>query len=160
MNDQVDLILQQWKNTKPELDCSDMGVVGRLGRVNDKWKQQVNTVFNEQKMSGIEFDILATLRRSQIPLTPTELYKTLMLSSGAMSTRIENLVQRGLIERISSEQDRRSCKVMLTTEGITVIDIALEAHLGNMNGMLEILNKDEKLQLASLLKKILLAEKE
>jgi len=156
MNDQVDLILQQWKNTKPELDCSDMGVVGRLGRVNNQWKQQLNTVFNEQEMSGIEFDILATLRRNQVPLTPTELYKTLMLSSGAMSTRIENLVQRGLIERISSEQDRRSCKVMLTTKGKTSIDIALEAHIANMGNMLEPLSDDEKTQLATLLKKILL----
>ncbi|MBB1272365.1 MarR family transcriptional regulator [Psychromonas sp. SR45-3] len=158
MKDQVDGILQQWKQIKPELDCSSMGVVGRLRRVDNQWKQQLDTVFKKQEMSSIEFDILATLRRSQIPLTPTELYKTLMLSSGAMSTRIEMLVKRGLIERVYSEQDRRSCKVMLTDQGITIIDLALHAHLENMDNLLKPLNNDEKNQLAALLKKLLLAQ--
>jgi DNA-binding MarR family transcriptional regulator len=107
-------------------------------------------------MTSIEFDILATLRRNQIPLTPTELYQTLMISSGAMSTRIEILVQRGLIERIASEKDRRSCKVKLTARGVTELDIALEAHLANMGGMIDVLDSDEQKQLAGLLKKVLL----
>ncbi len=158
MKDQVDGILQQWKQIKPELDCSSMGVVGRLRRVDNQWKQQLDAVFKKQEMSSIEFDILATLRRSQIPLTPTELYKTLMLSSGAMSTRIEVLVKRQLIERVYSEQDRRSCKVMLTDQGIAIIDLALHAHLANMNNLLEPLNSDEKNQLAVLLKKLLIAK--
>lgn len=156
MNDPVDHILQQWKNTKPELDCSAMGIVGRLRRVDSQWKNELEAVFKVQNMSSIEFDILATLRRSQIPLTPTELYKTLMLSSGAMSTRIEMLVQRNLIERVSSEKDRRSCKVVLTDQGILVIDVALKAHLANMDNMLTVLDDSEKDQLAVILKKILL----
>jgi len=155
MEDQVDLILQQWKKTKPELDCSSMGVVGRLRRVDNQWKQQLDSVFKQQALSSIEFDIMATLRRSQISLTPTELYKTLMLSSGAMSTRIELLVKRGLIERIYSEKDRRSCKVKLTEQGINVIDLALQAHLTNMDNLLVALDSNEKKQLATLLKKLL-----
>lgn len=160
MNDQVDHILQQWKKIKPQLDCSNMGIVGRLGRVYQQWTQQLTSVFKQNAMSNIEFDILATLRRNQTPLTPTELYKTLMLSSGAMSTRIEQLVQRGLIKRISSEQDRRSCKVKLTTAGEKAVDIALQAHLNNMDNMLTMLNDHEKAQFTQLLKKVLQAKKE
>ncbi len=93
---------------------------------------------------------------AKVLLTPTELYQTLMLSSGAMSTRIEKLVQRGFIERIASEDDRRSCKVMLTEPGQQKLDVALQDHLDNMEVMLEALNKDERLQLANLLKKVLL----
>lgn len=159
MQDQVDHILQQWRDAKPDLDCSSMGVVGRLRRVNKRWKKQLDDVFELQKMTSIEFDILATLRRNQIPLTPTELYQTLMISSGAMSTRIELLVQRGLIERIASEKDRRSCKVKLTAQGVTELDIALEAHVANMGGMIDVLDSDEQKQLAGLLKKILLPSK-
>lgn len=158
MQDQVDLILQQWDDTRPDLDCSPMGVVGRLRRVNMSWKNQLDSTFKQQSMSSIEFDILATLRRNQIPLTPTELYQTLMISSGAMSTKIEALVQRGLIKRIASENDRRSCKVTLTDLGITTLDNALEAHVANMNNMLSALNSEEQNQLAGLLKKVLLAE--
>jgi DNA-binding MarR family transcriptional regulator len=157
MKDSVDHILEQWHQTKPELDCSAMGIVGRLGRVKLIWQKQLDAVFEQHNLSRIEFDILATLRRSQIPLTPTALYQTLMLSSGAMSTRIEKLVQRGLIERIASEADRRSCKVALTNQGMIVLDTALEAHINNMDVMLNMLDSEDKDQLARLLKKVLLA---
>jgi len=157
MTDSVDRILQQWSKARPDLDCSAMGVVGRVGRVSMLWGKQMDVVFEPQGLSRVEFDILATLRRSQVPLTPTELYQTLMLSSGAMSTRIEVLVQRGLIERMASEEDRRSCKVALTEQGKAVLDRALESHLANMDQMLSCLDGDEKTQLAGLLKKILLA---
>lgn len=155
MQDQIDQILQQWSEVKPQLDCSSMGVVARLLLTNVHWKSKIEDVFTQESLSFIEFDILATLRRNQIPLTPTELYQTLMISSGAMSTRIETLVQRGFIERVASEKDRRSCKVMLTQEGIEKIDIALGAHLNNMSGLLSPLDNDEQKQLAMLLKKCL-----
>lgn len=157
MNDPIDNILQQWNQTKPELDCSAMGIVGRLLLVNINWKKKIEHVLTEKELSFIEFDILATLRRNQIPLTPTELYQTLMLSSGAMSTRIETLVQRGFIERVASEKDRRSCKVKLTPQGIKAIDIVLDAHVKNMSAMLNGLNGAEQKQLAGLLKKVLLS---
>ncbi|WP_319534233.1 MarR family transcriptional regulator [uncultured Vibrio sp.] len=157
MQDPVDHILRQWGEARPDLDCSAMGVIGRLRRVNQSWQKQLETVFEDHQLSSIEFDILATLRRSQVPLTPTELYQTLMLSSGAMSTRIEKLVQRGLIERIASEKDRRSCKVRLSEQGQQVLDAALEAHVENMDTMLNMLEGDEKNQLAMLLKKVLVA---
>lgn len=77
---------------------------------------------------------------------------------GAISTRIEQLVQRGLVQRIASDQDRRSCKVMLTEQGQRLIDQALNAHVDNMNRMLKVLTEQEQIQLEQLLKKILLAE--
>ncbi|MGY5451101.1 MarR family winged helix-turn-helix transcriptional regulator [Agarivorans sp. MS3-6] len=157
MKDPVDNILQQWGKVKPDMDCSAMGIIGRLRQVNAMWQKQLDGVFEQHNLSSIEFDILATLRRSQVPLTPTELYKTLMLSSGAVSTWIEKLVQRGLIERIASQQDRRSCKVKLTEQGTTELDEALDAHIVNMDIMLNMFDAEEKNQLAALLKKGLLA---
>ncbi|OEF25281.1 MarR family winged helix-turn-helix transcriptional regulator [Vibrio rumoiensis] len=154
MKDQVDTILQQWLKTRPELDCSSMGVVGRVRRTSEQWKKQMEVVFKQHQLSSIEFDILATLRRSQAPLTPTELYQTLMLSSGVMSTRIESLVQRGLLQRLASEEDRRSCQVELTEKGIALIDPVVSEHVDNMESMLSPLDKSERDQLAMLLKKL------
>ncbi|MBF4264184.1 MarR family transcriptional regulator, partial [Vibrio anguillarum] len=86
--DNVDSILIQWKSVRPDLDCSSMGVIGRLRRTSNVWKSKMDKVFKEHGLSSIEFDILATMRRSNPSgITPTELYKTLMLSSGAVSTR-------------------------------------------------------------------------
>lgn len=157
-NDKVDAILAQWQNVRPELDCSAMGIVGRLSRTYGLWKPQLEQVFQRFDLSSVEFDILATIRRSNTAITPTELYQTLMLSSGAVSTRIEQLVQRGLVQRIASDQDRRSCKVILTEQGQRLIDQALNAHVDNMNRMLKVLTEQEQIQLEQLLKRILLAE--
>ncbi|GHY12308.1 MarR family transcriptional regulator [Vibrio cholerae] len=157
-NDKVDAILAQWRSVRPDLDCSSMGVVGRLRQTNGIWKTKLDQVFDGFGLSCIEFDILATIRRNAREITPTELYQTLMLSSGAISTRIEQLVQRGLVQRVASEEDRRSCKVTLTEQGITLIDQALNAHVTNMNRMLAVLTEQEQRQLEQLLKKILLAE--
>ncbi|EGR2830452.1 MarR family transcriptional regulator [Vibrio cholerae] len=157
-NDKVDAILAQWRSVRPDLDCSSMGVVGRLRQTNGIWKTKLDQVFDGFGLSCIEFDILATIRRNDREITPTELYQTLMLSSGAISTRIEQLVQRGLVQRVASEQDRRSCKVTLTEQGIELVDQALNSHVDNMNRMLAVLTEQEQRQLEQLLKKILLAE--
>lgn len=157
-NDKVDAILAQWRSVRPDLDCSSMGVVGRLRQTNGIWKTKLDQVFDRFGLSCIEFDILATIRRNDREITPTELYQTLMLSSGAISTRIEQLVQRGLVQRVASEQDRRSCKVTLTEQGIELVDQALNSHVDNMNRMLAVLTEQEQRQLEQLLKKILLAE--
>lgn len=135
-----------------------MGVVGRLRQTNGIWKTKLDQVFDGFGLSCIEFDILATIRRNDREITPTELYQTLMLSSGAINTRIEQLVQRGLVQRVASEQDRRSCKVTLTEQGIELVDQALNAHVANVDGMLSVLTEQERKQLGQLLKKILLAE--
>ena len=154
MKDSVDTILLQWLQARPDLDCSSMGVVGRVRRTGEQWKKNMERVFKLHQLSSIEFDILATLRRSQTPLTPTELYQTLMLSSGVMSTRIESLVQRGLLQRLASEEDRRSCRVELTEEGMVLIDLVVVEHIQNMENMLSPLNHEERDQLAELLKKL------
>ncbi|WP_448550371.1 MarR family winged helix-turn-helix transcriptional regulator [Thalassotalea fusca] len=157
-SDKVDEILKQWSQARPNLDCSAMGVVGRLRLTSNIWTADLEVIFKQFDLSNIEFDILATLRRSNQAITPTELYNTLMLSSGAVSTRIEQLVQRGFVERIASEHDRRSVKVNLTASGLALIDQAVEAHVANMDTMLNALDTDEQAQLASLLKKILVAQ--
>jgi DNA-binding MarR family transcriptional regulator len=81
-----------------------------------------------------------------------------MLSSGAVSTRLEKLVKDGLVERIFSEQDRRSCKVVLTEKGVSLVDAALNDHVDNLDNMISVLTSDEQEQLAGLLRKILIAE--
>ncbi len=158
-SDRVDLILEQWKAVRPDLDCSSMGIIGRLRRTSNAWKSRMDKIFKQHGLTSIEFDILATMRRSDpTGVTPTELYKTLMISSGAVSTRIEQLVKEGLVERISSEHDRRSCKVTLTAKGIELVDTALNAHVKNMDNMLSALTASEQKQLTSLLRKIMLDE--
>ncbi|WP_428772025.1 MarR family winged helix-turn-helix transcriptional regulator [Vibrio sp.] len=152
--DHVDVILQQWQQQRPDLDCSSMAIIGRINRLSSLLNKQLAEVFKAHQLSAVEFDILATLRRSGNPQTPTELYQALLLSSGAMSTRLEQLVQRGLIERLAGEGDRRSCRVQLTEQGLQLIDAALESHVANMERILADFPARQREALASLLQQL------
>ncbi|MBD2810531.1 MarR family transcriptional regulator [Xenorhabdus sp. Vera] len=154
--DHVDRLLIQWEQQRPDLDPSSMGVIGRLCRITKIIEQRLQHTFKEYNLSAIEFDILATLRRNNVPITPTEMYQSVMLTSGAMSTRIEHMVQRGLIERIANEEDRRSCKVFLTPEGKALIDKAVESHIENQKNILKPLTEAQQEQLTTLLRHWLL----
>ncbi|MDH2067095.1 MarR family transcriptional regulator [Pantoea sp. GD03673] len=155
--DHVDRLLVQWLQQRPDLDCSPMGVIGRISRMSRIVDKKLDKTFKNNNLSAIEFDILAALRRFNSLTTPTELYQTLMLSSGAMSTRVEQLVQRNLVERIYSEEDRRSCNLRLTKEGRSLIDKVISEHLVNEDEILKPLNQEQREQLASLLRTWLLA---
>ena len=155
--DHVDTILAQWQVQRPDLDCSPMGVIGRMDRANHLMKLGLEDVFKQFGLMSSEFDILATLRRAGEPVTPTEMYQILMFSSGAMSTRVDGLVKRGLVVRQASETDRRSCLVTLTDEGRTLIDTVVAVHVENEHKMLNTLTEKEQATLASLLRKWLAA---
>ncbi|MBE1275374.1 MarR family winged helix-turn-helix transcriptional regulator [Enterovibrio baiacu] len=155
--DHVDTILAQWQVQRPDLDCSPMGVIGRMDRANHLMKLGLEDVFKQFGLMSSEFDILATLRRAGEPVTPTEMYQILMFSSGAMSTRVDGLVKRGLVVRQASETDRRSCLVTLTDEGRTLIDTVVAVHVENEHKMLNALTEKEQATLASLLRKWLAA---
>ena len=155
-SDHVDLLLAQWARQRPDLDCSPMGVLGRVARMAAIAGREVSEELKECGLLGSDFDILATLRRAGEPLTPTALYQSAMLSSGAMTARLDKLEQRGLITRQAAPDDRRSLLVNLTDAGLALVDEAVERHLANERRLLAPLTGEEQEQLAALLKRWLL----
>lgn len=103
------------------------------------------------------FDVLATLRRTGPPyqLTPTALYQELVLTSGAMTHRVDALARAGLVERVSGPTDRRSNLVGLTARGKSVVDRAMAADLQCEATMIAPLPDEDREALAALLKKLL-----
>ncbi|MGY4027006.1 MarR family winged helix-turn-helix transcriptional regulator [Aeromonas rivuli] len=154
--DHVDQLLAQWARQRPDLDCSPMGVLGRVARMAAIAGREVSDELKECGLLGSDFDILATLRRAGESLTPTALYQSAMLSSGAMTARLDKLEQRGLIERQAAPDDRRSLLVNLTEAGLALVDQAVERHVANERRLLAPLNQEEQAQLAALLKRWLL----
>ncbi|VVE04394.1 Multiple antibiotic resistance protein MarR [Pandoraea morbifera] len=136
--DAVDAILAQWHRERPDLDVSPMGVIGRLKRCAALVQQQLDATFATFDMSGWEFDMLATLRRSGAPyrLAPTALFSTLMVTSGTMTHRLQRLEARGWIGRVPNPDDARSTLVQLTDAGFALIERAVEAHVANEHRML------------------------
>jgi DNA-binding MarR family transcriptional regulator len=156
--DAVDRILAQWAVERPELDTGPMSVIGRLHRLADLLDAELRTVFAEADLGNGDFDVLAALRRAGAPfrLTPGELSATTMVTSGAVTKRVDRLESKGLVERTVSADDRRGREIRLTDAGRALVDAVVVDHWANEDRLLAALDADERRQLAGLLRKLLL----
>ena len=157
--DGVDLILEQWSRERPDLDVSPMGVIGRISRLSRIFERGLAEIFSSFGLGGGEFDVLATLRRAGEPyrLTPTELSKSLMVSSRGMTNRLDRLERADFIIRLPDPSDRRGTLVCLTDEGRRLVDEVVAAHVENEHRLLDSLGPSERKTLADLLRKLLLS---
>ncbi len=106
-----------------------------------------------------QYDVLSALRRQGPPyeLPATELARSSLLTSGAMTTRIDQLEAQQLVHRQPDPDDRRGVLVRLTAEGAAVIDKAIEARLSAAEASIEGLNAKERNAIESGLRKLLLS---
>jgi len=150
--------IEQWKRERPDLDVSPMGVLGRLNEASSLIaRDRLAPLFARFGLQAGEFDVLATLRRSGAPytLTPTALYEATMVTSGAMTNRLDRLEKAGLILRGPHPNDRRGIVVQLTEKGLALIDDAVTAHVANEHEILAGLTGAERETLAQLLGKLI-----
>ncbi|MFC9691308.1 MarR family winged helix-turn-helix transcriptional regulator [Kribbella sp. NPDC056951] len=157
MPDHVDLFLEQWGEQRPDLDASPMAVVGRLKRLAQVADTELRRNFARHDLDSASFDVLATLRRSNSEhrLTPAGLMRSSMVTSGAITQRLDRLEARGLVTRTPSETDGRGVQVTLTAEGLRLIDDVLPGHLQTEETLLAALSKAEREQLADTLRTLL-----
>src|SRR3954471_5184543 len=118
--DAVDRIAEQWARERPDLDVGPMLVIGRLHRLAELLDQGLRPVFAEAGLGNGDFDVLASLRRAGAPyrLSPSELIASTMVTSGAVTKRVDRLAARGLVTRSVSAEDGRGRLVELTPEGL------------------------------------------
>ncbi|GAA1537418.1 MarR family transcriptional regulator [Actinomadura kijaniata] len=157
MSDAVDQILAQWQKERPDIDVWPMGVVGRITRLSRLLDRELKDFFAGYGLERWEFDVLATLRRAGPPyaLTAGALNRAAMVTSGAITNRIDRLAARGLVERVPDEEDRRSVRVRLTDEGRALVDEILEPHVANETRLLATLAPPERDLLTGLLRGLL-----
>jgi DNA-binding MarR family transcriptional regulator len=155
--DHMDTILAQWRRERPDLDVAAIGLLGRLFRAAQLADARLAEGIAAHDLQPGWFDLLAALRRSGAPyeLTPTELMRTTMLSSGGMTKRLDRLAEAGLVERRPDPSDRRGTLVGLTREGRTVVDEAVAAHLANEERLLGSLSASQRRTLDDLLRVLL-----
>jgi DNA-binding MarR family transcriptional regulator len=155
--DAVDRILDQWRRERPDLDCSPMGIIGRITQLQREVHLAQRATFARYGLDAPSFDVLAALRRAGPPyqLTPTALMRTALVTSGAITQRLDRLEERGLITRARSRQDGRAVVVSLTDAGREALDAVLPDHLETERKLLAGLTDDDREQLADLLRRFL-----
>jgi DNA-binding MarR family transcriptional regulator len=155
--DHMDRIVSQWRRERPDLDFAPLGVLGRLFRAAQLTDAALAEGLEEEELQSGWFDVLAALRRSGAPyeLNPAELLRTMMLSSGGMTKRLDRLTEAGLIERRPDPSDRRGSLARLTPKGKTIIDRAIAKHVANEGRLLRTLKPAERRSLDKLLRALL-----
>jgi len=155
----MDEILRQWQKENPTLSLRGMEVFGRLGQVALLASNVVETNLARFGLKLGEFDVLASLRRSGSPfrLNPTQLWQGMLLSSGAMTNRLDRLETAGYIERLADPNDRRATLVSLTEKGLKLVEEAVLSHTQNEDTSIQDLTDEEINTLNSLLTKLKLS---
>jgi len=155
--DAVDRIVGQWKEVRPDVDVSPINVIGRVSRLSRLLDRRLGENFARYGIESWMYDVLATLRRSDAPyeLTAGDLVRQTMVTTGAITNRIDRLEQRGLVERTSAD-DRRKVIVRLTKQGLDLVDEVVAAHMGTEREILAALSPRQQRDLANLLRTTLL----
>ncbi len=154
--DVVDQLLDDWRRERPELDAAAMAVVGRILHLGRLLEAAANERLRGTGIHYTDLDVLATLRRSGRPyrLTPTELRKSVLLTSGAMTACLNRLERRGLVSRSASDGDRRSLAAALSARGLALVDKAIVARFEQATQAVATLGAGERTELARLLRKL------
>jgi DNA-binding MarR family transcriptional regulator len=97
----------------------------RVSRLALRHEHAMKTALAELSLTYAEFDVLAALRRSGGPLRPSELTKSLFLTSGGTSNVLQRLTAAGYVERESNAEDARGRWVRLTPTGESITDKAM-----------------------------------
>ncbi|MFE9258258.1 MarR family winged helix-turn-helix transcriptional regulator [Streptomyces sp. NPDC006879] len=147
MSDAVDAIVEQWRQERPELadDLWSVQLLGRIQRLGRVLDREYRAFMAQHGLEHGEFDVLATLRRSGPPyeLTAGAFLKAAMVTSGAITNRIDRMETKGLVERVRDDGDRRTVRIRLTPHGHEVTETVMSAHLSNQVRMLQALDRTE-----------------
>lgn len=154
--DEVDLIIGEWAVQRPDMDATSIGVFGRLSRLLPLVRAATARLHREHGLSPAAFDVLAGLRRGGPPFRRTvgELAASSLLTSSAVTLRLDKLERDGLVRRVRTGADRRQVYAELTPQGRSRIDAIFEEHIALEQRMLESLGPRATAQLTTLLREL------
>lgn len=156
-DDRVDRVIEQWRRERPDLDPSAKAVTGRVVRAGDLVRRRLAETLAPLGVRDGDYGLLSALRRAGDPfeLSPTELRRHLMITSGGLTLQMERLERADLVARRPNPDDGRGTLVRLTPHGREVVDEAMALHADLEHELVGGLSAEEAELLAALLHKLL-----
>ncbi|MEU9877546.1 MarR family winged helix-turn-helix transcriptional regulator [Streptomyces phaeochromogenes] len=153
--DTLAAVVRQWQTVHPGLDTGPMEIIGRINRCAALLQQAEDAPLRHAGLTRPEFDLLGALRRTGLELTPGELARETFSSGAAVTKRLKQLTERGLVERRGDTRDRRVAHVRLTDAGRDLVDSILPEQLSYETAVLSGVDGAEQRELAALLGELL-----
>jgi DNA-binding MarR family transcriptional regulator len=118
-SDRVDAVQAAWRRELPGVDVASIGIVGRLIEIVHHIERVRAVALAAEHSDRATFDLLATLRRAGSPyrLTVGELQRASLVTTGAITQRVERAEAAGLVRRAAVAGDGRKVTVALTAAG-------------------------------------------
>lgn len=122
-----DDIESAWLIERPDLDLKVACTLLRMERANLMHEARMQAISKTIGLVTGDLHVLLALRRCGKPyeLRPTDLFRALLVTSGAMTKRVARLQEAKLILRVSANSDGRSELVRLTAKGVAIADRAI-----------------------------------
>jgi DNA-binding MarR family transcriptional regulator len=157
--DRVDARIGRWVDEIPGLDLPTEAITQRVHLINRGLERALSEVTEGFGLSVGEYMVLTMLRGQGEPyrLSPSRLADSCVLSSGAMTNRLDNLEEAGLVKRVPDPDDRRSVQVTLTKKGHRLWDQMAGTAAAREALIASALDEDEKEQLNVLLRRLVIA---
>ncbi|MBP1325616.1 DNA-binding MarR family transcriptional regulator [Leucobacter exalbidus] len=157
--DEVDQIITAWSVARPDLDLAPLEIFSRMWRIAKHVDRARAQAFERSGLSLWEFDVLAVLRRGGDPFrqSPKVLVQQTMVSSGTMTNRIDRMVDRELVRRLTDPNDGRGVLVEMTPLGLTLVDAAMTRLSDAEERLLGGLPRSERERLGVLLRRLALS---
>ena len=153
--DWTDALLDRFASEAPSQDMEPYQVTARLSRIALHIARVQEESFGRYGLNRGEVGVLAALRFAGLKqqLSPTRLFKGLMLSSAGITSRLDRLEKRGYVKRTRHPNDRRGVLVELTDSGRHVLEMAVNADTAQERELVAGLTAAERKSLVGLLKK-------
>jgi len=155
-SDLIDSVLHDWRRVRPQTRAEALQVIGRIIWLGRQYEEAVTRTLGHPNLSFSDYDVLATLRRAGEPyeLTPTELSRRVLLSSGGLTACLRRLETAELITRRGVPEDRRRLLAKLTPKGFDLIETFIDKRFSLANAALAHLDEQETAALEALLRRL------
>lgn len=110
-------------------------------------------VIEQRGFSFVQYVVMSSLRDG-IAMNPKAICMQYRHDSGALTRIIDQLAERGLLERVRRDRDRRKVELQLTAAGRETIESLIPLVVAKLNEVLTDFSKDEVQELLRLLVKL------
>ena len=124
-----------------------MAIVG----VGERLLAAVDRALRHHHISRAGREALAVLEGAGQPLSPTTLAQRLIVTTASVTSLLDTLEGRGLVERRPDPADRRRLLVAITDDGLALVDQFLPEVVALQTAVMAQLSEPQRRQLVKLL---------
>lgn len=140
-------------NQLPEQQQKALKLYVKLMRATDRTTGDIHRHLQQDNLTHSQFAVLEALYHLG-PLSQGELGQKILKSNANLTTVVDSLEKKRLVQRTRCDQDRRRVVVDLTSPGEAIISRVFTRHAEAVTREFRVLNRTEQQQLAHLLKKL------